>query len=123
MPKINLNSVSPSVFMVNAANDERADIVSKGRVLFYEHAANGKSAIMAANGLSSAGVQHMLTPKGYKELNEKFQREHLMYAAKICCAQTGEAAPLTLRTSSATVSVSMATLRSIASCRASIRRS
>ena len=72
MPKINLNSVSPSVFMVNAANDERADIVSKGRVLFYEHAANGKSAIMAANGLSSAGVQHMLTPKGYKELNEKF---------------------------------------------------
>lgn len=94
MPKINLNSVSPSVFMVNAANDERADIVSKGRVLFYEHAANGKSAIMAANGLSSAGVQHMLTPKGYKELNEKFQREHLMYAAKICCAQTGEAAPV-----------------------------
>ena len=45
MPKINLNSVPTSVFMVNASNDERADIVSKGRVLFYEHAATGKSGI------------------------------------------------------------------------------
>ena len=95
MPKINLNSIPTAVFRVNASGNEaeRGDIVSKGRVLFYEHAANGKSAILAANGMQTANIQHILSGKGYKELNEKFQREHLMYAAKVACAQTGETPP------------------------------
>lgn len=95
MPRINLNSVSADVFRVNASAGEaqRADIVSKGRVLFYEHALTGKEAMLAVNGLHSTGISHMLSANGYKDLNEKFQREQLMYAAKICCAQTGETAP------------------------------
>ena len=95
MPRINLNSVSADVFRVNASAGEaqRADIVSKGRVLFYEHALTGKEAMLAVNGLQSTGISHMLSANGYKELNEKFQREQLLYAAKICCAQTGETAP------------------------------
>ncbi len=95
MAKINLNSIPTTAFRVNASGNEaeRADIVSIGRVLFYEHAANGKAAMLAANGVQHSGIQHMVNAKSYKELNEKFQHDHLMYAAKICCAQTGEVPP------------------------------
>ena len=97
MSKLTLNSISPSVFVVNAADGsgierQRADIVAKGRMLAYEHAAKGKNAMLRANG--KAETEHtVLTQTGYRQLNEKFQQEHLLYAAKLCCMHTGENAP------------------------------
>ncbi len=97
MSKLTLNSISPSVFVVNAADGsgierQRADIVAKGRMLAYEHAAMGKNAMLRANG--KAETEHtVLTQTGYRQLNEKFQQEHLLYAAKLCCMHTGENAP------------------------------
>lgn len=91
MAKLSLNSISSEVFNT-AANNERADIIAKGRTIFYEHAAKGKNKILAANGMN-ATAQRMTTDRGYKQLNEQFQREHMLYAAKIACAQVGENPP------------------------------
>lgn len=96
MSKLTLNSISPSVFRVNeneVADGSRADIVSKGRVLAYEHAVKGKLAMQSALNRNDGGVSRMLTNQQYTELNEKFQREHLLYAARKVCEQTGEVAP------------------------------
>ena len=91
MSKLTLNSVSPEAFKVNG-NNEREDIIAKGRTLFYEHAAKGKNAILAANNSRETMSRHT-TDRGYKQLNEQFQREHMLYAAKLACAATGENAP------------------------------
>ena len=48
MAKLNLNSVSNEVFAING-NDQREDIVAKGRVLFYEHALKGKMAVLSSS--------------------------------------------------------------------------
>ena len=96
MSKLTLNSISPSVFRVNeneVADGSRADIVSKGRVLAYEHAVKGKLAMQSALHINDGGIARNLTNQQYTELNEKFQREHLLYAAKKVCEQTGEVAP------------------------------
>lgn len=96
MSKLTLNSVSPSVFRVNEneiADGSRADIVSKGRMLAYEHAVKGKLAMQSALHLSDSGVSRNMTNQQYTQLNEKFQQEHLLYAAKKVCEQTGEVAP------------------------------
>lgn len=91
MAKLNLNSVSNEVFAING-NDQREDIVAKGRVLFYEHALKGKMAILSAKGQNTP-VQRTMNDRGYKQLNEQFQRESLLYAAKLSCASTGKKAP------------------------------
>lgn len=91
MAKLNLNSVSNEVFAING-NDQREDIVAKGRVLFYEHALKGKMAILSAKGQNTP-VQRTMNDRGYKQLNEQFQRESLLYAAKLACASTGKKAP------------------------------
>ena len=91
MAKLNLNSVSNEVFAING-NDQREDIVAKGRVLFYEHALKGKMAILSAKGQNTP-VQRTMNDRGYKQLNEQFQRESLLYAAKLDCASTGKKAP------------------------------
>lgn len=91
MAKLNLNSVSNEVFAING-NDQREDIVAKGRVLFYEHALKGKMAILSAKGQNTT-VQRTMNDRGYKQLNEQFQRESLLYAAKLACASTGKKAP------------------------------
>lgn len=91
MAKLNLNSVSNEVFVING-NDQREDIVAKGRVLFYEHALKGKMAILSAKGQNTT-VQRTMNDRGYKQLNEQFQRESLLYAAKLACASTGKKAP------------------------------
>lgn len=91
MAKLNLNSVSNEVFAING-NDQREDIVAKGRVLFYEHALKGKMAILSAKGQNTP-VQRTMNDWGYKQLNEQFQRESLLYAAKLACASTGKKAP------------------------------
>lgn len=91
MAKLNLNSVSNEVFAING-NDQREDIVAKGRVLFYEHALKGKMAVLGAKGQNTP-VQRTMNDRGYKQLNEQFQRESLLYAAKLACASTGKKAP------------------------------
>lgn len=91
MAKLNLNSVSNEVFAING-NDQREDIVAKGRVLFYEHALKGKMAVLSAKGQNTS-VQRTMNDRGYKQLNEQFQRESLLYAAKLACASTGKKAP------------------------------
>lgn len=91
MAKLNLNSVSNEVFAING-NDQREDIVAKGRVLFYEHALKGKMAVLSAKGQNTT-VQRTMNDRGYKQLNEQFQRESLLYAAKLSCASTGKKAP------------------------------
>lgn len=98
MERLSLNTLSPSVFRVNSSETAdgtkaRADIISEGRLLAYEHARRGQSAIASAmknNGTPAASV---LTAKQYSELNEAFQAEHLLYAAKKACSVTGETAP------------------------------
>lgn len=92
MAKLNLNSVSNEIFAVNG-NDQREDIVAKGRALFYEHALKGKAAMLSAKGQSGALVQRTMSDRGYKELNTMFQRESLLYAAKLACSSTGRKAP------------------------------
>ena len=91
MAKLNLNCVSNEVFAING-NDQREDIVAKGRVLFYEHALKGKMAVLSAKGQNTP-VQRTMNDRGYKQLNEQFQRESLLYAAKLACASTGKKAP------------------------------
>ena len=91
MAKLNLNSVSNEVFAING-NDQREDIVAKGRVLFYEHALKGKMVVLSAKGQNTP-VQRTMNDRGYKQLNEQFQRESLLYAAKLACASTGKKAP------------------------------
>ena len=91
MAKLNLNSVSNEVVAING-NDQREDIVAKGRVLFYEHALKGKMAVLSAKGQNTP-VQRTMNDRGYKQLNEQFQRESLLYAAKLACASTGKKAP------------------------------
>lgn len=100
MSKISFNSIPASVFSVNASdtadkNQSRADIVSAGRVLAYEYAAKGKKAINAARGFGEDPMTQ-LNAMQYKQLNEKFQADHLLYAAKKVCANNDMPAPSTM---------------------------
>ena len=99
MAKVNFNSIPMSVFKVNASDvadktTERANIVAAGRLLAREYARNGVDALRKANN-STVSTTAMLDATKYAELNERFQKEHMLYAAKICCASTGEVAPTT----------------------------
>ena len=65
MERLSLNSVSSSVFEVRAnetadGSKARADIISEGRLLAYEHARRGKSAIdNALNIRNNGAAQHV----------------------------------------------------------------
>lgn len=98
MAKISLNSIPTSVFKVSASetadhNETRAKIVGAGRLLAYEYARKGQAAFQSAIKSSVDSAESLLSGTQYKELNEKFQAEHLMYAAKKVCEFTGEACP------------------------------
>lgn len=98
MERLSLNTLSPSVFKVNSSETAdktkaRADIISEGRLLAYEHARRGQSAISSAMKMNDAGAPSQLNDKQYAMLNETFQAEHLLYAAQKACAVTGETAP------------------------------
>lgn len=98
MERLSLNTISPSVFTVNSSETSdksraRADIVSEGRLLAYEHARRGQSAIASAMRMNDAGAPAQLTDKQYAQLNERFQSEHLLYAAQKACSVTGETSP------------------------------
>ena len=98
MERLSLNSLSPSVFEVRsnetADNSKaRADIVSMGRLLAYENARRGKTAMDNAMNIHGNSIASHISDTEYGKLNEKFQAEHLLYAAKKACAVTGEIAP------------------------------
>lgn len=98
MAKLSLNSIPNSVFKVNAAdtadgNATRASIVSAGRLLTAEYAKKGTNAVRAALHNNAITLTSILDDKQYKELNERFQAEHLLYAAHRVCDFTGETAP------------------------------
>ena len=100
MERLSLNSLSPSVFQVrsNETADHskaRAEIVTMGRLLAYEHARRGQAAIKTALRLNESTAAQHVTDIEYGKLNEQFQAEHLLYAAKKACAVTGETAPET----------------------------
>lgn len=77
---------------VNGKEQARASIVAKGRMLAYEHAVKGRDVVAKAmNEISSAS--HVLSSTQYSQLNEQFQHDHLLYAARRACEFTGENAP------------------------------
>lgn len=98
MAKLSLNSISPSIFKVNASevadgSATRATIVSAGRTLAYEHARKGQESLYRVLKKAGDSATKMLSSEQYKELNERFQHEHLLYAATKVCEFTGEKAP------------------------------
>lgn len=90
MARITLNSTPNSVF---SGNDDRSNIIAAGALLTYEYARKGQDAVhKALNSAEPVATAH-LDDKQYKELNERFGKDHLLYAAKKCCANTGKKAP------------------------------
>ena len=97
--KLTLNSISPAVFNVNAANgneQERADIIAAGRILAYEFARKGANGVRHALGVKENAGEAMVSEKDYKEMNEKFQSAHLLYAANLADASMGKVSPKNL---------------------------
>ena len=99
MAKITLNSVSNDVFSVSAnetadKSSRRADIVSAGRLLFWDYHNRGSKLRAQAMNIPDLSVVRMSSDE-YKTLNEKFQHEHLLYAAEIVCNNDGRTAPTT----------------------------
>lgn len=101
MSIISLNSLSSNVFKVNAEDtadrsEQRADLVAAGRLLTYEYARKGQAAIHAALKKENCDAPTMLqNSHEYAAINEKFQADHLLYAAKIASNATGSKAPAT----------------------------
>lgn len=92
MARITLNSTPNSVF---SGTDERSNIIAAGALLTYEFARKGQDAVhKALNSAEPAATAH-LDDKQYKEVNERFGKQHLLYAAKMACANTGKKAPAT----------------------------
>ncbi len=99
--KLNLNSISPAVFKVSAAEtadgtQKRADIVASGRLLAYEYARKGANGVRAAMGIKENAGEQRLSDVEYKELNETFQSAHLLYAANLADAMIGRKSPETM---------------------------
>ena len=86
-----------SVLRVNANevqgnSQQRADIVAAGRILAYTHANKAKGALNKA--MNSSETVHLpVGESAYKQLNEKFQADHLLFAARRVCEFTGATAP------------------------------
>lgn len=98
MAKLTINSIPNSVFKVNASevadnNSTRASIVSAGRLLAAEYAKRGVSKLRQAANRADSVDELMLNSNQYKELNERFQADHLLYAAHRVCDFTGEQCP------------------------------
>ena len=93
--KLSLNNLDHDIFKVCATDGDksRADIVAEGRTLFYEHARKGKAAIKNALHLNAEVPAAIVDENEYASLNRVFQHEHMLYAAKLACASTGETPP------------------------------
>ena len=101
MAGISLNTISPGIFRVSAAetadgSPKRADLVASGRLLTYEYARKGQRALSCALGREGSAAEAYLDAGTYKSLNERFQNDLVLYAARQVCQFTGEAAPETL---------------------------
>lgn len=90
MARITLNSTPNSVF---SGNDDRSNIIAAGALLTYEYARKGQDAVHKALGSAEPAATAHLDDKQYKELNERFGKDHLLYAAKKACANSGKKAP------------------------------
>lgn len=100
MASLNLNSVSPSIFEYRENGDNskmtaRDEVVSEGRALFYEHARKGRDAIYLASKQPVDNTKHM-SDRAYKQANEVFQRDMLLFCAKKVADDLETAAPETL---------------------------
>ncbi len=98
MAKIGLNSVSDSAFVVKACDtvekdQARADIIALGRLLNYSYAQKGKNALDLAMKRNSGQEPPRLDGARYSRSNEEFRRKHLLYAARLACASTGQTPP------------------------------
>ena len=71
----------------------RADIVSAGRLLAYEYSRKGANAMRSALGNKDNQIASMISEQEYKETNDKFQKAHLLYAARQADAILGKAGP------------------------------
>lgn len=96
--KLNLNSISPAVFNVSAAESadgtqKRADIITSGRLLAYEYGRKGANGVRAAMGIKDNAGEQRISDSEYKALNEAFQAEHLLYAANMADAMIGRSGP------------------------------
>lgn len=93
MSRLTINSITSDAFRANAGGDSaRASIIIAGRTLAYNHAIKGHNAMSAALGRNDA-INDRLSAKDYRELNERFQHEHLVYCAKLACDPVGTTAP------------------------------
>lgn len=93
MSRLTINSITSDAFRANAGGDSaRASIITAGRTLAYNHAIKGHNAMSAALGRNDA-INDRLSAKDYRELNERFQHEHLVYCAKLACDPVGTTAP------------------------------
>lgn len=99
MDTIRLNSLSGNVFRASAAevngSQERANIINVGRMLMAERAGRDQNILRSAES-RTADFRSLMDGKGvtYEEANEKFQRNLLLYCAKITSNSTGEEAPV-----------------------------
>ena len=95
--KLSLNSINPDVFKVSSAETQgdnaRANIIGTGRILAYEYARKGVNAVHAAMGQRDNEVASKVTDELYKEMNDKFQQAHLLYAARLADANVGRVGP------------------------------
>lgn len=98
MAKLSLNSLPLTVCAVrNCQGQERdsarADIVAMGRLLSYCYSKKGKHSLDLAMKRAASQETLPLDDRQYSEVNEKFQRESLLYAARIACEHTGRVPP------------------------------
>lgn len=96
--KLSMNSINPAVFRVSAADTadkskNRADIVAAGRILAFEYARKGANAVRSALGNKDNQIAPVVDDAKYKEMNEKFQQAHLLYAARQADAVVGKTGP------------------------------
>ena len=92
MTRLSLNSIPSKVFSASTG-DARGEILGMGRLLMAEQARKGVVAMNSALKRADYSGASYLSDTDYKEFNEKFQAEHLLYAAKLACAAKGTTAP------------------------------
>lgn len=97
MAKLTLNSISSDVFRTPMINGDsritREQIVGAGRLLAYEHSRKGVDAINKALHTMANTNEKGLNAMQYRQLNEKFRAESMLYAARKACDYSGETAP------------------------------
>lgn len=94
MARLTLNSIPNSLFVMSGT-DQREAIVAAGRALACSYAQRGADAVAKVLGSAEEAGKNILNAEQYKAMNERFRNDHLLYAAKMACNQTGRPAPAT----------------------------